>query len=202
MKLSPQALAAAEAQFPQQTAAIKNVAAQVGAVSDAAQASIGAGANAIGALASQAKAMVGAFPLINSDYWNLAKTFTGGQFATGSYFLDLARGAANVSELQDLAGAVPWYGVGFLHFGATIRAAELAQNDAIAASLVKFHASSSYMGSESSSSKAAHFSPLPPVPSPDATVKKAKAAATVTAHAGVVVVAAGGLGLAWLLGFL
>jgi hypothetical protein len=160
----------------------------------------------VNAYMGAASSLAASFPIINEDYWNTAKLAIGGQFTTGGVFLSEARAALDTDSLAALYNAAPWYAQGFVQYAATIRAAELTQNAAIAKALTGFHASSSYMGSESISSKSSTFVPpkarptvWPPTPSPDTVAKNAKASSV---HASAAVVVGGGLGLAWLLGFL
>ena len=123
--LSPAALQMMQKNFPSETAFVKNVAATVSNAWNDAQAAVGAGVSQVQALTDSAQKLATSFPAINSDYWNMAAQVVGP--GAGSYFLSLTKLAPSINDLVALEGQLPWYAQGFLQFGATIRAAEIAQ---------------------------------------------------------------------------
>ena len=140
--LSPQVVTAlGNTKIGQQvTSFINNVTVQINAVTADAQAAISLGQSELSAFTNSATKLAGQFPTIDENYWNLAKTAVGGQFAPGSYFVNLARMAPDLPSLQSLEGQVPAYAAGFLQFGGTIRAAEIAQTAALEEALAAVHA--------------------------------------------------------------
>ena len=213
VKMSPQAIAALKAQCPDAVNFVQNVGNQIQSIETQAQGLISAGAGALGAYVTAAQAQVGKFPLIDGNYWNLAKTAIGGEFAPGSYFFNLARMAPDLPSLTALENEIPDYAQGFLQFGATIRAAEMAQIASFetkyqggqAVSMTNVYAASLH-SSMNVSMPVSQQIQQPPKPKPPAIGPVKSPEQVVQAHAAASsaapIVIAGGFGLAWLLGFL
>jgi len=221
----PAALDALGQKFPQQAQFIKDVGSHVADVVNSAKAAIGAGTDELSAYMDQAKALATTFPTIDVDFWNAAKTIVGGTGTPGNYFLNLAAAAPSLQDLKNLEAEVPSYALGFLHYGATIRAVELEQYllltgggvVAMPQALVKLTPLQQAMQVRATpqalvkltplqQASQVHVNPLlPPIgktPSPDEIAAAARAAKAAKAQQTAVVVGAAGLGLAYWLGLL
>jgi len=202
--VAPYAMQAAQNAFPDQVAFAKNIATSVSNVWGDAQAAFAQGTSQVAALTSSAQKLATSFPGIDSNYWNMASQVVGP--GAGSYFLNLTRMAPSINDLVALEGNMPWYAQGFVQFGATIRAAEMAQYTRLTGGGVRAMPSalvppSKFWPPAVHATGQALKSILPPVP-PTKTPAQIVADAKAAGSTGGVVVAVAGLGIAYVLGWL